>query len=365
MGPPTLSSMKALSDLESLRSKLLKHFDQHRRELPWRETSEPYGVWVSEIMLQQTRVETAAPYFRRWMDRFPSVKELADADEEDVLKAWEGLGYYSRARNLHRSARTVREELNGVIPTDAAALRALPGIGEYSAGAIASIAFREATPAVDGNARRVLSRLFDLVDPKPGMLRVKAAGVLEVSRPGDWNQAVMELGATICLPRNPRCAECPVVAHCVAQSNGTQHSRPGTKRRTPVREVTFAVLVAASGPGEFLLVRRPTDGMLGGLWEFPAVEIDDQNGLPGACSEVAAGLGIVSPTRVGWSPLPPVRHIFSHLRAIYRPLLTVLADRATAPSDAMRWAGPAELESLPLPVAQRKILASARAELGE
>ena len=354
-------------------------------------------------MLQQTRVETAAPYYRRWMDRFPSVAELAEADEEDVLKAWEGLGYYSRARNLHRSARIVRDELNGVLPTDAASLRALPGIGEYSAGAIASIAYGEATPAVDGNVRRVISRLFDLPNPKPAVLRAKATEVLDVRRPGDWNQAVMELGATLCLPRNPRCGECPVVEHCLSHRNGTQELRPGTKRRAAVREATFAVLVAARGSGEFLMVRRPPHGMLAGLWEFPAVEVDDQNGLQEACSRVAKGLGIVLSTGVEWGPLRPVKHAFSHLKALYRPLLTTLVgpdpigseehpadpdhaaldptEGAVGPTegsvdpdeglstngpaavgDSPRWVGPIEVEALPLPVAQRKILALARAE---
>jgi len=215
-------------------------------------------------MLLQTRVETAEPYFRRWMDRFPSIEELAAADEEDVLKAWEGLGYYSRARNLHRSARFVREELNGVIPTELTSLRELPGIGEYSAGAIASIAYGEAVPAADGNVRRVISRLFDLPDPSPADLRERATAMLDVDRPGDWNQAVMELGATICTPRAPLCDVCPVVEHCLAQSKGTQAERPVAKALARVREATFAVLVAVRASSELALVRRPTEGMLGG-----------------------------------------------------------------------------------------------------
>ena len=179
--------MTALPAPTRLRQLLLEHYDTHRRDLPWRESREPYRVWVSEIMLQQTRVETAIPYYHRWMERFPTVEALADGDEEAVLKAWEGLGYYSRARNLRRSALIVRERLGGVLPQDSGSLRTLPGIGEYSAGAIASIAYGEVVPAVDGNVRRVLSRLLGLVDPTDVSLRTRAGELVDPDRPGDWN----------------------------------------------------------------------------------------------------------------------------------------------------------------------------------
>ena len=363
----------------SLRGALLEHFDAHRRELPWRASAEPYGVWVSEIMLQQTWVETAAPYYERWMERFPSVTALAEAQEEDVLKAWEGLGYYSRARNLHRSARIVKERLNGVIPSDSEGLRELPGIGEYSAGAIASISYGEATPAVDGNARRVISRLFDLADPSPAELRDRATEMLETSRPGDWNQAIMELGATICLPRTPRCGQCPVAEHCRARASGTQESRPGPKRSPRVRQATFAVLVAVRGPGELFVTRRPSKGLLGGLWEFPSVELPTGDGLEQACRGVAGALRVKLPgAGAAWRPLPPVKHVFSHLKAVYRPLLVRIVDGVRVGGDPeattvyreatdrpWRFLQPGQLSSLPLPVAQRKILALARGESGE
>ena len=195
--------MTALSDPTRVRKLLLEHYDSHRRELPWRENQDPYCVWVSEIMLQQTRVETAIPYYDRWMERFPTVEALAGVDEETVLKAWEGLGYYSRARNLLRSALIVRERLGGVVPQDSQGLKTLPGIGEYSASAIASIAYGEVVPAVDGNVRRVLSRLFDLEDPTAATLRERAGELVDPDRPGDWNQALMELGATVCTPDRP------------------------------------------------------------------------------------------------------------------------------------------------------------------
>ena len=253
--------MTALPDPTRLRRLLLEHYDTHRRDLPWRESREPYRVWVSEIMLQQTRVETAIPYYRRWMERFPTVEALADGDEEAVLKAWEGLGYYSRARNLRRSALIVRERLGGVLPQDSGSLRTLPGIGEYSAGAIASIAYGEVVPAVDGNVRRVLSRLFDLADPTDVDLRTRAAELVDPDRPGDWNQALMELGATVCTSRSPQCTLCPLTGQCRAMAEGTQELRPTSKRRPRVRTVSYAVLVALNPAGELLMVRRPPAGL--------------------------------------------------------------------------------------------------------
>ena len=172
---------------EELQEALLHHYDRSARELPWRRDTDPYRVLVSEIMLQQTRVETVKGYYERWLERFPALDDLACAEEEEVLKAWEGLGYYRRARNLHRAARVVREEHGGVIPTDSAGLLMLPGVGEYTAGAVASISFGERTPAVDGNVRRVLARLFDVSAPKPAWLRETAAGLVNADRPSDWN----------------------------------------------------------------------------------------------------------------------------------------------------------------------------------
>src|SRR5690606_12408822 len=195
--------------LSAIRRALLRHYDQHRRELPWRGTADPYRVWVSEIMLQQTRADVVAPYYERWLERFPTLDALADAELDDVLHAWQGLGYYARARNLHRAARMVRERHGGELPRDAAALRALPGVGAYTAGAIASIAFGEPCPAVDGNVRRVLARLFDLADAAPGTIHELAARLVPRRRAGDFNQALMDLGATVCSPRRQACGECP------------------------------------------------------------------------------------------------------------------------------------------------------------
>ena len=392
--------MTAVPDPNRLRELLLEHYDTHRRDLPWRGSGEPYRVWVSEIMLQQTRVDTAIPYYHRWMERFPTVEALADGDEEAVLKAWEGLGYYSRARNLRRSALIVRERLGGVLPQDSRSLKTLPGIGEYSAGAIASIAYGEVVPAVDGNVRRVLSRLFDLADPTHASLRKRAGELVDPDRPGDWNQALMELGATICTARSPGCTGCPLSGQCRARAEGTQELRPVSKRRPRVRTVSYAVLVATNPAGELLMVRRPPDGLLGGLWEFPAVEIGAEdaatgdaiprggfltagNSLHERCRSRLEDLGVELPS--GSPPfgvLPEVRHVFTHLKAVYRPMLVLGAQPMKAkhtPSgvpvlpegmapkeprpDEQRWVLPNQVKHLPLPVAQRKILDLAGAAL--
>ena len=348
-------------------------------------------------MLQQTRVETATPYYDRWMERFPTVQALAEADQESVLKAWEGLGYYSRARNLHCSARLVKERLGGEIPRDSESLKTLPGIGEYSAGAIASIAFGEVVPAVDGNARRVLSRLLDLENPSYRSLRKQAGELVDPDRPGDWNQALMELGATVCTPRSPSCTECPLTGECRALAQGTQELRPAPKRRAAVRSVAYAVLVVVNPDGELLLVQRPPNRLLGGLWEFPAVEIGVEDVLPvdgdlrpgrplyerlrGWLEDLAV---LLNPGTVQYSPLPEVRHAFTHLKAVYRPTLVVGVESwsaevagASDPADRIvrshehgeptpderRWVLPERIGRLPLPVAQRRILGLARTAL--
>ena len=219
-----------------LSSRLLAWYRQNKRTLPWRDHPDPYAVWVSEIMLQQTRVETVIPYFERWMRLFPAINDLAKASEHDVLNAWEGLGYYSRARNLHKAARIVAEKYNGELPYNLDDLRALPGIGRYTVGAIASMAFGMDAPTLDGNLRRVFARLFDVTEPADSPAGEKilwslAAEHLPKGQAGDYNQALMDLGAAICLPRNPRCLICPLMKMCKARENGTQEARPVLKPR--------------------------------------------------------------------------------------------------------------------------------------
>jgi A/G-specific adenine glycosylase len=253
--------------------RLLKWYDVHARSLPWRKSQDPYQVWVSEIMLQQTQVDTVIPYYQRWLKRFPTVKALAEAPLANVLSLWEGLGYYSRARNLHKAAQQVRAEFGGRVPPTLDELRTLPGIGRYTAGAIASIAFNLDTAVLDGNVKRVLARVFNLTDDVKSPAGEKklwalAESLVPAGRAGDYNQAVMDLGATVCVPQNPTCLICPLLGICESQKLGVQNERPVVKRKppTPHYEVTAAII---RHRGRVLITQRPLDKLLGGLWEFP------------------------------------------------------------------------------------------------
>lgn len=365
-------------DVRRIRSRLLRFFDERQRTLPWRESAAPWGVLVSEVMSQQTRVETVVPYYRRWMERFPEPAELAEAGQEEVLMMWEGLGYYSRARNLHRTAKELAERYDGRVPDDLEALRSLPGVGPYTAGAVASIAFGLPVPAVDGNVRRVLARLLDEPRPTPSALERWAAALVDPDRPGDFNQALMELGSLVCTPRSPRCDRCPVAGSCAARAAGTVSRRPAPRRRgaVPHRQMGVMVLTrGADGDGtwRFLLRRRPEEGLLGGMWEFPARAFDPSGGeTPGTAAAAlleslwaddARGEG--GDAGPSFRALPAVDHAFSHFSVTYHPFLYVAPDSGDdslpegAANGGARWVSLKDLGSLPLPVAQRRILRSA------
>jgi A/G-specific adenine glycosylase len=336
-------------------------------------------------MLQQTRVETVLPYYGRWVERFPTLEALAEAEEDEVLILWEGLGYYSRARRLHQGAREVRERYSGELPSNSEELRELPGVGEYTAGAIASIAFGEVVPAVDGNVKRVLSRLYDLPKPSAAEFRRIAFDLVDPGRPGDFNQALMELGALVCLPRSPRCPECPLGTECLALARGTVADRPAPKAKKSVPEVDIVVLVAvardSNGRRHLLLRKRPVSGLLAGMWEFPGVEATDS--FPDAANalaqEVGLGSGAVNDQDPGRSPevvgspktagspepapieLPVVTHTFSHLVVHYRPFLHRAS--LSTPKEG-KWIAEDDLNEIPRPVAQQKIAKLALAEAG-
>jgi A/G-specific adenine glycosylase len=265
---------------------LLNWYREHARSLPWRDDPRPYRVWVSEIMLQQTRVDTVRAYFERWVAQFPDIKTLAAADEQEVLQVWEGLGYYSRARNLHRAAQVVMRDHGGHLPADRDALQSLPGIGPYTAGAIASIAFGQDEAALDGNIRRVYTRLFNIEQPIRERETEKylwhiARQQLPAGQAGDYNQALMDLGATVCTPRNPVCETCPLQNLCEAYSLDVQDQRPVKNARPPVPHHTVAAAVIHRD-GLVLLAQRPSSGLLGGLWEFPGGKQEDGETLPEA-----------------------------------------------------------------------------------
>ena len=261
--------------LKELARPLLAWYDENRRILPWREEVSPYRTWVSEIMLQQTRVAAVLPYFQRFMERYPTAEALAAGDEQELLKLWEGLGYYSRARNLQKAARVIAQEYGGQFPTDHKALMALPGIGDYTAGAILSIAFGVPAPAVDGNVLRILSRVtgsnLDILDAKnKKTYRTWAEAALPADRPGAFNQALMDLGSAICLPGpSPRCGDCPLAHLCAARQEGKQALLPVRAPQKAKRPEELTVFLLRRPDGAVALRRRPPTGLLAGLWEYP------------------------------------------------------------------------------------------------
>ena len=339
---------------------LLAWYDRHRRKLPWRaapgEPPDPYRVWLSEIMLQQTTVKAVAPYYARFLERFPTVEHLARAALDDVLRAWAGLGYYARARNLHACALAVTERHGGRFPSTEVALAELPGIGAYTAAAIAAIAFDERAAPVDGNIERVIARLFavegELPDAKPE-IRALAATLTPARRAGDFAQAMMDLGATLCTPKKPACVLCPWTDACAARARGDAETFPrkAAKREGKLRRGAAFVVVRADG---HLLVRtRPTKGLLGGMTEVPTGAWTHGFDADAALSE-APRLA-----KVKWQRVPGVvRHVFTHF-----PLELVVhrakVAASTRPPSGMRWIALADVAGEALPNVMRKVVAHA------
>jgi A/G-specific adenine glycosylase len=354
------------AEARTIRRKLLRWYDRHRRELPWRRRSDPYAVWVAEVLLQQTRVETVKPYFVRFLRRFPDVEALAAADVDDVLKAWEGLGYYGRARNLHRAARQVARDHGGDLPATATELRRLPGVGAYTAAAIASIAFGADEPVLDGNVARVLCRLFRVGgDPRTSGGRKRLTGLARRLLPpgaaGEFNQAMMDLGATVCRPAKPLCGSCPLEAHCRARHRGEQCAYP---RKRPRRALPHHTVVAGlvRKRGRLLIDRRPDEGLLGGLWELPGGKVRRGESHRAALRrEVREELGIeVEPE----GKLTTVRHAYSHFRITlhaYHCRHVRGRARPIACTDC-KWIWPSRIERYAFPAANRKVFAALRAE---
>ena len=349
------------------------------RDLPWRDAPagqrDPYAVWVCETMAQQTRVATVEDYFTRWMARFPSLQALATADLQEVLKAWEGLGYYARARNLHRAARIVVQDYRGELPTERRKLLALPGIGAYTAGAILSLAFGQREPILDGNAKRVFSRLADIpssIDDGTtvALLWSMARSLVEAApagQAGTVNEALMELGATICTPAAPRCLLCPVQQQCAAAANGTQGDRPvrNARRSTPHYDVTAGVIWEGDPLlSRVLIAQRPLDGMLGGLWEFPGGKMETDDSSLEAClrREIQEELGVQIETL---DAVATVRHAYTHFRITLYAFHARIVDGEPKALDCAdwRWISMAELAGVPFPVTDQKIIRALEAEL--
>ncbi|MGB5302134.1 MAG: A/G-specific adenine glycosylase [Gemmatimonadota bacterium] len=338
---------------------LLEWFRPRRRDVPGRNESDPYRIWVAEVMAQQTRISTVIPYYESFVERFPDVETLAAAPLDAVLKAWEGLGYYSRARNLHRAAAEVRERYGGLLPEDAESLRSLPGIGAYTAGAIASIAFGRPEPAVDGNVRRVLSRLYDLEEPAPGRLEALSRELIAEAngQAGLLNQALMDLGSSVCTPRSPGCEACPVAGNCLALQRGTVALRPPRRRRPPLPHHDIAAALVWRGP-RLLIARRPEEGLLGGLWEFPGGKVEaGETPADGARREVREELEVEVEVL---GEVARIQHAYSHFRITLHLFHArwVAGDSAIGESTAgsPKWVLPGELGRYAFPAANHDVV---------
>ncbi len=348
-------------DLAALAGDLTAWFLARDRDVPWRRERDPYRIWVAEVMAQQTRVGTVAPYYRRWLERFPDVHALAGAELDDVLKAWEGLGYYARARNLHTAAREVVARYGGELPAETERLRRLPGVGPYTAGAVASLAFGRREPAVDGNARRVLSRLFDLEEPTPGRLDRAARRLLSASagEAAALNQALMDLGGAVCTPRRPSCGACPVRPRCLAFERGTVSRRPPARKKRAVPHHEIGVGVVWKGD-RILVARRPEDALLGGLWEFPGGKIEaDETPEEAVVRELREEMEIQVEVR---GPIARIDHAYSHFKVTLHAFDTLWLSGDPTPRAATAWAwvAPDRLSELPFPAASLRIIQAIR-----
>lgn len=345
----------------ALADALLEWFRSRERDVPWRKETDPYRIWVAEVMAQQTRLATVREYYGPFLERFPDLSSLAEADRDDVMKAWEGLGFYARARNLHRAARQLAVEHDGRLPEDPAELRSLPGVGPYTAGAVASIAFGRPEPAVDGNARRVLCRLLDRGEPSSARLRAAARELL-ASRPGSaaaLNQALMDLGGQVCTASAPACPECPLRESCLARRRGTVSLRPRSTRPVPPPHEDIGVGVVWR-ERELLIARRPPEGLLGDLWEFPGGKVEaGETPREAVRRELREEMEIE--VRVG-DPVARVEHAYSHLRVTlhaYHAWHRSGSIRARA-ATAWRWVRPARLPEFAFPAANHRIIESLR-----
>lgn len=338
--------------------RLLAWYDVRERDVPWRDEESPYRIWVAEVMAQQTRIETVREYWSSFLERFPDVEALAAADRDEVLKAWEGLGYYARARRLHDAAGEVVREHGGDLPGDPDRLQDLPGIGPYTAGAVASMAFGRPAPAVDGNSRRVLSRLLDLPEPSDAELREAARGILEEAggRPAALNQALMDLGGAVCTPADPDCGRCPVAGQCLALERGTVAERPPARQRPDRPHHDVGVGVVWDGEGRVLIARRPENGMLGGMWEFPGGKLEDgESPTEAVRRELREEMEIE--VEVG-ELVTRVDHGYSHLRVTlhaHHARHLSGTPRSRAATD-WKWVEPARLREFAFPAASHEVI---------
>ncbi len=348
--------------LKKLQVALLKWYGLAKREMPWRKTRDPYLIWISEIMLQQTQVKTVIPYFERWASEFPTIQALAEAPESKVLKLWEGLGYYSRARNLRKAAQLVVDQFNCKVPNTLKEIMTLPGIGRYTAGAILSIAYEKKTPVLDGNVKRILSRLFRLNEngaskASQEILWKSAEEILPKKKIGDFNQALMELGATVCLPSKPGCLFCPLKNCCQAKINGEQHLYPPPKPKAPSKKIEVSAGVIWRG-GKIYIQQRLKDGLMADLWEFPGGKIESGES-PEECldREIREELGVEIQIQ---NKLMTIKHSYTQFRVtlhVYKCRLLKGKIKAVS-CQQWKWVDPGSLSQFPFPAANKRIVDS-------
>lgn len=359
--------------IASFREKLLVWYDVHKRDLPWRRTQDPYKIWISEIMLQQTRVDTVIPYYERFLDWFPTVADLAQAPEEKLLKAWEGLGYYSRVRNMQKAAQQIMENHGGVFPSSYEEISKLKGIGPYTAGAIASIAFGLPEPAVDGNVMRVLARLFEVdydigVPTNRKIFQAMMEILIDPARPGDFNQALMDLGSDIESPVNPRPEESPVKEFSAAYQHGTMDRYPiKAPKKKPV-PVYLTAFIIKDSQGRYLLEKNEREGLLSGFWHFPLIEVDSLSENHGQLSLLdGQGQAVDTPEilsfeqdydlAIDWQnrSYPIIQHVFSHRKWQVQLRYGLVKEGEQESSESTVWLTPEEFSNYPFAKPQQKI----------
>ncbi|MBW4658905.1 MAG: A/G-specific adenine glycosylase [Drouetiella hepatica Uher 2000/2452] len=345
--------------MKALRRDLLSWYRASGRTLPWRQTQDPYAIWVSEIMLQQTQVKTVMPYYERWLQAFPTIADLAAADQQQVLKVWQGLGYYARARNLHRAAQAIVQEFKGEFPVNLSDVLSLPGIGRTTAGGILSAAFNQPLPILDGNVKRVLARLTALTLPPSKALNALwqlSTELLDSQNPHDFNQALMDLGATVCTPKNPSCPICPWQSHCQAFHLNQQTQIPMSENRSPLAHKQIGVAVIWNQERQILIDRRRQEGLLGGLWEFPGGKIEPGETVEDCIKrEIREELGIE--IAVG-DRLMTLDHAYTHFRVTLNVhhCQYLSGEPQAIECDEVRWVTLAELDQFPFPAANVQII---------
>jgi len=345
---------------QNIRRKLLAWYDKTKRNLPWRNTKDPYSIWVSEIMLQQTQVKTVIPYYERWIKTLPTIGKLANAPEQKILKLWEGLGYYSRAKNLKKSAQIICREMNGELPKTVNDLKNLPGVGRYTAGAISSIAFGLKAPVLDGNVKRVLSRLFCInengtTSASENRLWQQAEDLLPVRRPGDFNQALMELGATVCIPKSPICQQCPMRTLCKAFLKNKITEFPPSKKKVPSKKIEVSAGIIIKNKKVYIQ-QRSKNALMGGLWEFPGGK-REKGESPEEClkREIKEELRV---NVISLNKVMTIKHTYTQFRVTLNVFNCELQKKQIRPDgcEQWKWVSLSNLKEYPFPAANVKIV---------